>query len=100
MGSKPKEKEQTPQQLQLEREQIKFTQAQLAEMERQRLLPTPEAPKPLPALSPTVSKSAADTAQAETNARRTALRRNAPGRSTIFAGETGSSLGGRKTLLG
>lgn len=87
-------------QIKLEKKQFEMADAQLAEMERQRNMPTPEAPKPLPALAPAVAQSSADTAQAEVNARRSALKRTAPGRSTIFAGESANTLGGRKTILG
>lgn len=87
-------------QIAMEKKQRELVEAQLAEMERQRNLPTPEAPKPLPQLSPAVMQSSADMAQAEADARRAALKRTAPARSTIFAGETGNVLGGRRTILG
>jgi hypothetical protein len=96
----PKTKKPTSSQLLLERKQAQLIDAQLAEMERQRLQPTPEAPKALPALAPPTSTNSADTAQAEADARRKSLRRMAPGRSTIFAGETSAAVGGRKTILG
>jgi hypothetical protein len=48
----PKPQDPTPGQLKLEKEQTKLVEAQLAEMERQRLTPTPEAPKPLAPLPP------------------------------------------------
>lgn len=87
-------------QLKLEKQQFLMAQAQLAEMERQRNLPTPEAPKPLPQMAPAVLQSSADMAQAESDARRASLKRMAPARATIFAGETGATLGGRRTILG
>jgi hypothetical protein len=96
----PKPQKPSAQQLKLERQQIALVNAQLAEMERQRLLPTPEAPKPLASVAPVVTQSAADMEQAAADARRAALRRNAPARNTIFAGESGGNLGGRKTILG
>ena len=98
-ASKPKEPSRA--QIELEKTQQRLADEQLAEMERQRLMPTPEAPKPLPPLPPPSSTGAADEEQAAADARRKALKRMSPGRSTIFAGETsGSSLGGRKTILG
>jgi hypothetical protein len=66
----------------------------------------PEIAQPAPALPPppAPSQTSADVTEAEQQARRTALRRNSPGRKTIFAGETGgyrpSALGGQKTILG
>jgi hypothetical protein len=97
----PKPKGPSASQIALEKKQAELADAQLAEMERQRLQPTPEAPKPLPPLPPPSSTGAADEEQAAADARRKAAKRMAPGRSTIFAGETsGSSLGGRKTILG
>lgn len=97
-GGKPKGP--SASQLALEKKQLELADAQLAEMERQRLQPTPEAPKALPAMAPPTSTNSADTAQAEADARRKSLRRMAPGRSTIFAGETSAAVGGRKTILG
>ena len=97
----PKPKGPSRSQIELEKTQQKLADEQLAEMERQRLMPTPEAPKPLPPLPPPTATGAADEEQAAADARRKALKRMSPGRSTIFAGETsGSSLGGRKTILG
>lgn len=102
MASKPKQNGPSHTQKKLEKAQLAATEAQLAELERQRAMPTPEAPKPLPPMAPSAMQSTADLEQAGIEARRQALRRNSPGRSTIFAGETGAgnSLGGRKTLLG
>jgi len=97
-GAKPKGPSWS--QIELEKKQGKLIDEQLADMERQRLLPTPEAPKALPAMAPPTSTNSADTAQAEADARRKSLRRMAPGRSTIFAGETSAAVGGRKTILG
>lgn len=97
-GAKPSDP--SPSQVKLEKEQARLVQEQLAEMERQRLQPTPEAPKALPPMAPPSATNSADTAQAEADARRKALKRMAPGRSTIFAGETSASVGGRKTILG
>lgn len=88
-------------QVALEKKQAQLADAQLADMERQRLQPTPEAPKPLPAIAPPTATGAADEDQAAADARRKALRRFSPGRATIFAGETGgTALGGKKTILG
>lgn len=96
----PKPKGPSAAQIELEKNQLKLIKEQLAEMERQRLQPTPEAPKALPAMAPPTSTNSADTAQAEADARRKSLRRMAPGRSTIFAGQTSAAVGGRKTILG
>jgi hypothetical protein len=97
----PKPKGPSPSQIALEKKQLQLANAQLAEMERQRLMPTPEAPKPMPPLAPPTASGSADEEQAAADARRKSLKRTAPGRSTIFAGESyGSQLGGRKTILG
>lgn len=84
----------------LESEQLKMVREQMKELERQRNLPTPEAPPGLAPLPPPITANSADAAQAEADARRRSLKRTAPARSTIFAGESASPLGGRKTILG
>lgn len=97
-GSKPRKP--SAAQLELEKAQLEMTRRQLAEMEAAANMPTPAAPAPLAPLPPATSQSSADMDQAMAEERRKALKRMAPGRSTIFAGETQSTLGGRKTLLG
>ncbi|SKB08685.1 hypothetical protein SAMN02745166_04993 [Prosthecobacter debontii] len=100
MGSAPKPEGPSPTQIKLEKAQLNLVNQQLADMERARLLPTPEAPKALPGLNPGVTQSSQDQEQAAMQARRQSLRRTAPARSTIFAGETSPKIGGNKTLLG
>ncbi|SKA88853.1 hypothetical protein SAMN02745166_01496 [Prosthecobacter debontii] len=100
MGSPPEPKGPSPTQIKLEKAQLNLVNQQLADMERQRLMPTPEAPKPLPKLNPAITQSSQDQEQASIEARRQSLKRTAPARSTIFAGETGAKIGGAKTLLG
>lgn len=93
-------KDPTKQQLELEKTQLDFTKSQLAELERQRSMPITQAPKPLAPLPPPTNQSSADSEQAAAAARRQSLRRKAPGRSTIFAGESAGAIGGQKTILG
>ncbi len=98
-GGKPRGP--TAAQIELEKAQLELSRRQLAEMEAEANKPTPEAPPPLAPMSPVAFQSTADMEQAAMEERRRALKRTAPARSTIFAGESGhTSLGGTRTLLG
>ncbi len=79
-------------------------QAQLAQSQEKIDFPSIEPAAPLPPPPPPPTQTSADISEAEQQARRQALRRTSPGRSTIFAGATGGyksgALGGTRTSLG
>lgn len=87
---------------QKERLELQLMQAQLAQANRKIEIPhvaVPPAPLPPP---PPPGASSSDALDAESDARRKALRRTNTGAGTLFAAETGGYLGGSpaNTLLG
>ena len=83
----------------MQRKQMELIDEQLKAARSPVELPELDLPKALPPPPPPMAGNAESAYKAEEQRRRAGRRTNA-GRGTIFAGETGRSLGGKKSILG
>ena len=100
MGGSPKPPKQSDASKEQERLQTSLLKEQFEAAKKPTLMPTIAPVKVTPPPAPPAMEASSDVAEAQAAARRAAGKRTNTAKGTLFAGETGGYLGGKKTLLG